>query len=229
MTETKKLPAVHLSVDDLEKIEELLREKMTNCETEIVLSFPGGIERQFDSIDQISRDVLTDIGGLNSYTLSVTGVESYCLIAGESTGTESHRLYCRGDPGWIEEIQRELVDYLCSIQTKESRLREWLTGIRAGGVTVLAALFVGWAVAAIAPQSISHYFPKLSDAIIFSIGVFGLFVVRFRNWLHPYIWIGYNRSHPTKKRAVKLGAASILLTATVLMSRYLMGPGPFLR
>lgn len=42
MSENKELPAVHLSVDELEKVEDLLRENTTKCEIEIVLSLPGG-------------------------------------------------------------------------------------------------------------------------------------------------------------------------------------------
>ena len=227
--ENKELPAVHLSVDELEKVEDLLRENTTKCEIEIVLSLPGGVDQTFHSVGQINTSVLADVAGPNSYSLSATGKEGQCTIAGEGIETESHMLYCVGDSDWRDKIKHGVVEQLNSVQTTKSRLRGQITGIRATGVAVLAALFVGWAVAAVAPQSVVHYKPTFSDAFIFSLGIFGLLIVRFRNWAHPYIWIGHDRSFPTKQRIEKLGLGAILLTFAVLTFRWLLEPGPFLR
>ena len=228
VSENKELPAVHLSVDELEMIEDLLKENTTKCDIEIVLSLPGGIDQTFHSVGQLNSSVLADIGGSNSYSLSVTGEEGRCAIAGESIETESHMLYCVGDSDWRDKIKYGVVEYLNSVQTTKSRLRGQITGIRATGVAVLAALFVGWAVAAVAPQSVVHYNPTFSDGFVFSLGIFGLLIVRFRNWVHPYIWIGQDRSFPTKQRIKKLGIGTILLTFAILTFRWLLEPGPFL-
>jgi len=229
VSETNELPAVHLSIDQLEAVESLLRENTTKCEMEIVLSLPGGVDQKFHSVEQIDSSVLADAAGSNSYTLTVTGEEGRCTIAGESTGTESHMLYCIGEADWRDKIKRETKEYFNSVQTAESRLRGKIAGVRATGAAVLAALFVGWAATAVAPQSVVNYYPTLLDAIVFSIGVFGLLIVRFRNWVHPYIWIEHDRSFSTKLRIGALGIATILITFAILTVRYLIEPGPFLR
>lgn len=229
VSENKELPAVHLSIDELKEIEELLRENTTNCKTEIILSLPGGVERKYHSVSQIDSTVLADVGGSNSYSLSIVGEEGRCMIAGESTGIASHMLYCAGPPDWRDKIQYSVMEYLNSVQTIKDHLRSRLTGKSATTVAVLASLFVGWAVAAVAPQSVIHYFPKLLDAIIFTLGIFGLLIIRFRNWVHPYILIGHGSSYPTKRRIELLAAYAVLITFCILVFRWLIEPGPFLR
>lgn len=224
-----KLPAVHLSVDDLEQIETLLRKNTTKSEIELVLSLPGGAEQKLHSVDQLNDSFLTNINGSGSYSLSVTGKEGRCTIAGESTNTESHVLYCMGDSDWRGKIQSEIKSYFDSAQTKKSWFRGQLAGARATGVAVSAAVFVGWAASSISPQALVHYFPTLSDAFLFFIGTFGLLIVRYRNWVHPYIWIRHGRHHPTRSRVGMLAIAATLVTFVVLVFRWSAGPGPFLR
>ena len=224
-----ELPAVHLSVDDLERIEKLMKENTDNGRIELILSFPGGVEQKLSSVDQINSSFLTNLDGSISYSLSVVGEEGKCTVAGESVGTESHMLYGVGDPDWKVQIRNEVREYINSIQTTRSYLRGQLRGVGADGVTMLATLFIGWAISSITPQPIIHYFPTLLDAFVFFIGAFGLLIVRYRNWVHPYIRVGYQRAHPTKRRASILCIVAFVSTLVLLMLRLMVEPGPFLR
>ena len=147
MSKNKQLPAVHLSLDELEGLEELLRENTSNCEIEIVLTLPGGVEERFESVDHIDTTVFANVTGSDAYTLSVIGDEGRCTIGGESTKSESHMIYCTGDPDWRDTIQCRVKQYLYSVQSIGSWLREPLAGKRATAVAVFGALFVGWAIA----------------------------------------------------------------------------------
>ena len=229
MSNGKELPAVHLSLDELRGLEELLRENTSNCEIEIVLSLRGGVEKRFNSVDQIDTTVFANISGSDAYTLSVAGDEGRCTIGGESTKSESHMIYSTGEPDWRNTIEYRVKQYLYSVQSKESWLREPLAGKRATVVAVLGALFVGWAIADIAPQSIVHYYPTIGDVLTFALGVFVLLLVRFRNWVHPYVLIEYNQPHPTKERMANLAMYVVFIAISILMLRWWMGPGPLLR
>ena len=229
MINSETLPAVHLSVDELEKIERLLRENTTDCEIEIVLSLPGGVDQRFNSASQIETDLLADIAGSDSYSISVDGKEGQCTIAGESSGTESHMMYCRGNDDWYSEVRNRVKSYVRSNQTAWSQLRSELTGGKATAAAVIGAFFVGWALTVVAPQSIVHYFPTPVDALIFSVGTFGLLIVRFRNWVHPYVQISHKESHPSKRRIAKIGLTTLAITLFIVILRGLVGPGPFIR
>lgn len=228
MNSSKQLPAVHLSIQDLKNIEKLLREKTTNCQTTFNLSLSGGVEKEYHSLNEINTTTLDNIGGSNSYVLSAIGEEGECTIAGESDGTESHVLYCDGDPDWVKMILSEIPEYLKSIQTAKSHLRDQLVGEKVAVLATLAALFAGWALPSIAPQPVVHYFPTLSDGFIFAIGLFGLSVLRFRNWIHPYVRISSSQSHPTERRLTSMIFCVLAFTVFVLLVRYLLGPGPLL-
>ena len=229
MSQNVQLPAVHLSLDELEGLEELLRENTSNCEVEIVLTLPGGVEERFESVNHIDTTVFANVAGSDAYTLSVIGDEGKCTIGGESTKSESHMIYCTGDSDWRDTIQCRVKEYLYSVQSIGSWLREPLAGKRATAVAVFGALFVGWAIADIAPQSIVHYYPTIGDVVTFALGIFVLLLVRFRNWAHPYVLIEYNQSHPTKERMRDLGVYVVLITTSTLILRWWMGPGPLLR
>lgn len=228
MNTIKKLPAVHLWIQDLETVEKLLRENTTNCRTAITLSLSGGVEKEYHSLTEINVTTLDNIGGSNSYVLSASGEEGECTIAGESDGTESHVLYCEGDPDWESVILSEIPEYIESIQTDKSRLRDQLVGQKVAVLATLAALFAGWALPSIAPQPLVHYYPTLSDGFVFSLGLFGLSVLRFRNWIHPYVRVGSNHSYPTERRILSIVISVVVFTSTVLLLRFLLESGPLL-
>lgn len=229
MDKSQSLPAVHLSVADLEDLESLLEDRITDSSSEVILCFPGGMERRYSSVDEVDGEMLDELDGVTSYALVVHGGEGKCTITGESRGSESHMLYCEGNKSWTNDVQIEINKHLHSIQTTESRLRGQLTRLKVTALAIFAALFVGWALPSIAPQALVHYFPTLLDASIFVVGIFGLLILRFRNWVHPYVWVGSCQTHPTKPRILYLVGGAIVVTAVILIMRHLTGPGPLLR
>lgn len=229
MGKSQRLPAVHLSVADLGDVESLLEDKTTDCSSEVILSFPGGTERQYNSVDEVDSEMLDKLDGTTSYSLVVNGEEGKCTITGESRGSESHMLYCEGDKSWANEVQLEIKKHLHSVQTTESRFREQLTGSKVTALAIFAALFVGWALPSIAPQPIVHYFPTPLDAFFFAVGIFGLSILRFRNWIHPYVWVGSSQTHPTKRRILHLVWWVFVMTTAILAVRWLTEPGVLLQ
>jgi hypothetical protein len=138
-------------------------------------------------------------------------------------------MYCRGEDTWKNQIQLDVMEFLESVQTDKSELRSILSGGRSTVAAVVAAFFVGWALTAVAPQSVVHYYPNITDAVIFTLGSFGLMVVRFRNWIHPLVKISDVRSHPTNYRLDKLAVTAVLLTIIIMLVRCVLEGGPFIR
>ena len=216
------LPPAQITVDQINKIIQLLSKEGEIDDFQITLEY-GGVKKTYNSVGEFENRDISYSEKVNSYSLNIGNSKSYLLFAGSDLPEENHGVIIEAPSERHHQLKTTIESIFRERKTLENivqHVRDRLKGVRATAISLIMAIYLGFIIVPLLPGDVIHTTPALPDLMKFIIGTFALLCVRFRDWIYPFVGVGWRSD--VRQRLFLLFLVALGTTVFLLIAKFLL-------